>query len=296
VTTPSRQPSLARLLYAVRVYSPSQTERHITCPLLRVLERRWRPRTITPADVAAALGSGVAAAAASYRAGRTSDLVDLACRVATARIDELTAAGCELSDQAQASVAAMPARIEKAVRLVTEADPVPPEWRLVAAEMDLGPDMGYMRPDAVMRRADGEPVVLDYKVRTVLEARYRDRVLEEYQRSWQLWSYCWALSGVLGEPVRAYAVVLVVLEPRGFITLLPYRVRDEALQQWERFAAEVWREMDEIDRGDRLPRGQTSCRTVYGPCVMTRACWTFHLDESLMRIDYVDKEATCERS
>jgi hypothetical protein len=251
---------------------------------------------ISPADVAAALGSGVAAAAASYRAGCTEDLVALARRVAQERLAELREAGCEPSDQARASIDALPARLEKAVRLVTASDPVPPEWRLVAAELDLGPELGYMRPDAVMRRPDGEAVVLDYKVRTVLEARYRDRVVEEYQRSWQLWSYCWALSKVLGEPVRAYAVVLVVLEPRGSITLLPYRVRDEALQQWERFAAEAWREMDEIDRGDRLPRGQTACRTVYGPCSMTRACWTYHLDESLMRVDYIDKEGRCERS
>lgn len=269
-------------------YSPSQTTEWMECPLRRALRYLdgWEPRRITRPRLAAALGSAFAAGVAHYNAnGRDASNAkaagEVAYRHAAAQLRAWQDAGREVVEWEATAAARLAERAQKGVLRYIEVDPIPQTWRVVAVEATVGDERA--RPDLVVEApAGGGLVVVDYKTKLTLDARYRQDTREEYAHSWQLRHYCWRWE------TRRYAIVLVVLEPRFSVEWIPFDVTPQAAEVWQLSAQTAWADMAAEDRGERLAVARpTSCRGRYGWCEYRRACPYHGYDPEAMPTEYV---------
>lgn len=146
----------------MRVYSPSQTEAHLRCPLLRHLAKdRWVPRRIEQRDISAALGEAIAFGLAHYN--RPSVLIlrptmeagTIAAQRAREIQEEILQDGRTLSPHLQGQWDRVPERAEGAVwaytTLADQSGGLPPGLpvgtTIVHVEKSFGPEGGWARPD-----------------------------------------------------------------------------------------------------------------------------------------------------
>jgi len=280
------------------------------CPLWWALQYEWTPRRLNgPRDYARVLGraftAGMASAHQWQQTAPTSTLippgvVDEAVAVATtlaqAGLAEL--AGFEVSDRDAAMRDAVVPRAQRAVRKAIEQSPIPPEWFSpeMLVEADLGEAYGHAKPDLAVVTPRGYSIV-DYKLKLAVRGRSpeeRDRnrqfLIQDYEYSWQMYHYCWALSGVTGGEVTTYNIALVTLEPKFQMELLPYEINPESMAMWLGFAERAWADMEAIEMGERDPYTFMPCRSQYGMCDCNLAVWKHHLDPTLMEQDYVRRK------
>ena len=243
-----------------------------------------QPRTIGRKDVSALMGKAFAAGMATFHTRQMNNAIGSAVPGATELIDEalheFTARNVTFDGLAQLMVPTVHARVEKALNKVIAAAPVPRDWPVLAVERSY-PKYGNMRPDLVVTSDTGVPMVIDYKLKITLDARYRLMEEVKYARSWQMFHYAYFIAQEYEVPATEYGIVLTVLEPKFATELLRYPIKPEAMEQWHVFAEHTWDRMTRTDASDASPEGQTNCRDQYGPCPYTAWCWEFFGDENL---------------
>src|SRR3990167_658517 len=243
-----------------QVFSPSQTAGYLFCPMYRWLRQEgWREKKVNAKDIGAALGRSFAAGIANYNVAcrdhastGSGEKVGDAVSAGLAELDTTVKAMVSTRDtrDQEAILTALPGRLERALSKSIEYDPIPPQWEKRDVEFTI-PDSGASRID--LGCWDGQsPVVVDYKLRLRLDARYRFAEIKRLQRNWQLLHYTFFYGQYLKKPVDRYIVLLTVLEPKFEILpidLTTVWVTEEELAQWHAFAKQVWADMAAEDRG-----------------------------------------------
>ena len=257
-----------------QVFSPSQTQDYLFCPMYRALRQEgWRKKEVGPREIGAILGKCFAIGMAAYNQGK-GDAVSIGLASLTEMLPTLGDSNI---------TSALPARLERALERSMAYDPIPQSWEKRHVEFTL-PDSGDSRID--LGCWDGQkPVVIDYKLRLKLDSRYRMAEIKRLHRSWQMLHYVYFYQQFLQMPIDRYITILTVLEPKFEIIPLDLTsvwVTPEELEQWHSFAKQVWSDMEAENKGERVVRGKTECETRFGPCEFIDACWTWHYDEGLM--------------
>ena len=263
----------------------------------------WRPRRIGKRELAAVLGTGFAEGVAIYHRARhavqprslsPTELIEIAeasaaCAQTSAsrRLVELQQAGFVVNDWDAATAQALPLRVHKGVMRYVSANPLPESWTVTAIEQTMG-DYGNARLDLALEDSDG-PAIADVKVKLQLDSKYRAKELRRYQDDHQQMHYAWAWGRMLQRAVTRYYIVLVVLEPKFSVELLPYQIHPETLMAWEGSQRVVWADMAAEDAGTREPYMVAKHWDEYGECEYRAACFDYHWDESLMGQEYVQR-------
>ena len=286
------------------VYSPSQTKLWLECPMKRYLRYSlgWRPRRIGKPDLTAILGRAFHAGVALYHARRQAaqphalaptELQEIAEASAAAATFEASRQLARLQDQGfvvndwdAPTAQALPLRVAKGVTRYVLADPLPAAWTIRAVEHTLE-EYGNARLDLAIEDADG-PAIADVKVKLTLDAKYRAKELSRYQDDHQQLHYAWAWSEIRQASVNRYYIVLVVLEPKWSVEILPYQIHPETMQAWTQSQLVTWHDMAEEDAGTREPYMAATHWSAYGDCEMRKACFEHHWDPQLMAQDYVN--------
>lgn len=285
----------------MKVYSPSQTETYLFCPMKRWLYsvEKVRPRILYARDTAAIVGRGLAEVAAIVNAAKKQGERDL-----SAHLQLFLAAGTTALDQDLARLDHEGYRfwnsadrdrvrqdLQNAITLLVEYDATLPPWEILDIELTL-PDHGFARLDLGVRSPTGALGVVDYKVKMKSDVRYRQTDLDRYARSWQGRHYVWSYSQYKHEPVEWWGIVLVILSPKPEVVVQPFFVGPDAQAQWLAFARQTWADMEAEDLGHRVTRGQTKCADEFGPCEYRRWDWELFGQRDLLREDYVFPEDT----
>lgn len=266
------------------VYSPSQTEVYGSCPLKRTLSYAgWVSRGVGKRDLAAILGTAVTVGLEEYnRCRRYGDRriapADAARNQAIASLAVLPSQGRRIEDWDQSQANSIERRAGLAVERYIAADPIPPEWPILAVEGWL--PSGQARPDLVVDDGRG-PCAIDYKTKLTLKSEYESREMARWATSWQLYHYSWELKA------DHYYICLIVLEPKFRTQLIPFEIHPETMRLWETSARTRWKDMADEDDGRRQPAMATQHGNEYGPCEFVGACFGCRLDPEKMREDYV---------
>jgi hypothetical protein len=283
----------------VKVYSPSSTQKWLTCPRLWSLEKEWRSKLATKRDVGAILGGGFARGMQTWYTEREPDqAISLPARAAyegyeyaEEEIVKLGQQGIRAANQeVEDLLVTLPTVTESIILKYIAKDPIPTDWRILAVELEMGEEK--CRLDLGVKDNNG-PAIIDFKVKRKLEARYRAKTIEEYRYNPQQLHYCWRWSQVINEPVLRYYIVLVSLQPSFQASIHQFDVLAKTLQFWKDSYEHYWYIMgnDEIraSRGDGPPGNFNNCLTKFGPCEFQPACHEYHHDPLLMEVEYVRK-------
>jgi hypothetical protein len=226
---------------------------------------------------------------------QVDECVDVAVQAATLDLAEYETWGCQLNDGDQAQRQSLVPRIQKGVRSYIKAEPIPTTWRVLDVEQDLGPDAGNCRVDLGALTPHG-PTVCDLKTKLTIDPKYRARDIQRYRDDPQLLHYChFAAERYQVGQILRYYVILVGLEPKFEVELIPFDVRPEILQMWYQSAKCAWQRMEWEDFHRDNPDKPTNAIPIadfdrcgdFGGCEMARACHDHLLDEHAMRTDYV---------
>ncbi len=295
---------------ANKVYSPSSTTTWMRCPMMRALSREgWQPKMLAKKDWSALLGQGFAAGVGIYNnlrqewerggaqapqrdAATRADLIracsDAAVKIVQQKTEDMLAAGLNAGDDDQGYQDKLEARIRKALASYITADPIPDSWRIVEAEKDFGEDYGNARADLVARDTNGGLVIVDYKSKLTLAAQYRNKTIQEYANSHQMFHYAWSGEETYSEPISTYYIGLAVLEPRWAFDLIAFPVSPESLGVWLQSARVVWGNIEREEAGQVVPWLSANHSDNFGQCPYYKACFVHHYDPSLMAADYVN--------
>ena len=250
-------------------FSPTQTEKYLTCPKLWDLSKRWTPRSgWTPGML---LGSSVHVAMAAHfrnlQAGKNrEDPLNLALEYLTEHYpgsDTWTLEGLGQT-------------VERCVKrgLVS---PVISDGTVIGVEMNLG---GAFL-DLLHRTPQGSLVITDHKFLSRLDKKYLSDRLREADISHQLWDYVSRVESELGEVPAYFQTHLIVAAPTPFTEVHATPVTVERLRQWQAGAQVAWDSMAE----GRVWSNWRVCydkHLHYGqPCPMLRLCHDLNGDESL---------------
>jgi hypothetical protein len=192
--------------------------------------------------------------------------------------------GYVVQPQQEASLAGLPARVERVLTKFVEQDPIPAPWTIKGVELEM-PRAGHARLDLAVEDEMG-PAVLDWKYKGTLDKRYYDKEVARYRHSWQMRHYCWGYGELLGEPVSRYYVGLIVGDPFQ-VSLLQYDLAPEDQAAWLQSAQRIWTHMDAMKAGREEPWMSPTHETVYGPCEFQDMCLRWRWDENLAQTDYV---------
>lgn len=262
----------------------------------------WRPRRIGKRELAATLGSAFAAGVAVYHTRRQTaqphalaptELTEIAEASAATAVFEAARQLARLQDQGfvvndwDAPIAqALPLRVSKSVMRYVLTDSLPATWTVRAVEYTLA-DYGNARPDLAIDDVDG-PAIADVKVKLQLDAKYRAKEITRYQDDHQQLHYAWAWGLYNGRNVHRYYIILVVLEPKFSVELLPYQIHPETMEAWRQSQLVTWHDMALEDAGEREPYMVAKHWDEYGECEYRKACFDHHWDPQLMTQDYVN--------
>jgi hypothetical protein len=108
-------------------------------------------------------------------------------------------------------------------------------------------------------------MVVDLKTSLSLDVKYQAMRLREYEEDWQFYHYAWAYQEHINrqavqanplavfQPVRRFAIFLLVLEPKGrIVPLHPIAINPEIMALWLHSATQVWRLMDAMRKGEPI--------------------------------------------
>ena len=128
--------------------------------------------------------------------------------------------------------------------------------------------------DLITQNATGLTVT-DYKTKGKLEAAYVDRELRQTDRSWQLKQYAHFIQLKYGRPVTQKRKLLVSFVPLK-VWLVTYPVTQHELSTWHTQAEVVWGLMDEVECGNLAAWQVESACERYGwqwRCPYYENCW-----------------------
>jgi hypothetical protein len=294
------------------IYSPSQTALWLDCRMKRALSRHgWRLKVAGKRDLAAILGTAVAAGLATYncskfgclcepgvgefvprcehcrvRAGDFENIINTSRQSALEALNDLHSDGRHVAEYDVAQRDALTERAARVVARYIAADPIPPEWPILAVETPC--DESGARPDLVVDDGRG-PAPIDYKVKLALKREYEAREIARWRDSWQLYHYA---SRVCRPGAYHYYICLIVCEPFR-VELLPFEIADETMAWWRESAARYWRDMAQdaaLEVMGDLPPMAAKHADEFGECEFRRACFDHRLDKARMAQDYVRVE------
>jgi hypothetical protein len=273
--------------YNGKIYPPYQCADFLRCPVLWALkEEGWQSKTYGYAEIAGALGTGIAEAQ-EYWYGKQRD-IDTAINVGQyavvrefARLHHM---GRRCEGMARKTRDMVPRRLSKYLKHYFNADPLT-ACRIVGVEVKMVKARG--RIDLVVE--DGpDLVIVDHKSKLTMKKAYLLQTYKEYAQSWQLKHYLHFYRDAAGRQATHAEIVLGVIEPKPSITRWRFVRDDISLAAWYQSAIEVWTLMSRIEEGE-IRAWQTATHTAFGAmCSFHRACFTHYYDEGLMESDYVN--------
>lgn len=265
------------------VFPPTRTDTYDRCQLLDYMtqKERWMPRQATKMLLSGLAGRAFAIGTAMIHQGKP---VDEAVKAATESFEE------DLQHHAKHGVL-----FEADINSIVDASSIMTSLPKYAAH---DPFKGWQIQDVEQRLenygrciidvggldTDGLLAVADIKYKQKLEARYEQSTIDEYFTSWQFMHYPWAYGQYKGIPCYRMYLCLVVNSPKFYIKLIPYEVHPETQQIWYESAKAKWARMSNTEA---LPEMATRHKDQFGICSMYKACFDYHLDEDLMKQDYV---------
>lgn len=249
------------------VFSPSQTKDFIRDPAAwyMVHVEGWVPRYIGKPDVARIAGIGFADGVAVWNNWLKShgqkwdgdpQPVKSAAQVAHDSVkeekDKVLALGQVVYEDQTEDWTNLENLVAKSVFKYADHAAATIPFPIRDVELALGPDHGFCRLDLVLEGPFG-PIVVDYKHKLTLDARYETKTLNEYHYDWQMMHYAWAYGDHTGTQVPQTAIVLFVAEPRARAPKYdPVVIFPEQVQRWERDARQVWRIMEAVKTGESV--------------------------------------------
>lgn len=267
----------------ISIFAPTRTDSYDRCQLMDYLEntQRWVPRQASKKLVSGLAGRAFALGVSIIHKG---GLVDDAVVQATTefRVDLTHYADHGVLFEAPITDIVEASGIAVALPKYATANPFK-GWTITDIEQRL-PDHGRCVIDVGGLDTDGLLAVADVKYKQRLEARYEHSTIEEYFTSWQFMHYPWAYGQYKQQPCYRMYLCLVVNSPRFYVKLIPNEVHPETQQIWYESAKAKWARMAQPDT---LPEMATRHKDQFGLCAMYRACFDYHLDEGLMKQDYV---------
>ena len=270
-----------------KVYSPSQTSDWLQCPLLRRFKRhstlpgegephKWEPREVewNPARL---LGIVTQVGYNWVLRGAADDVVE------NHVVDTLQEGFVE---QPRYTLGGLTKIVLRGLEVLIAANLFDRHKIL-----DLDEPLTYSRPDFVSRHDTQGLGVTDLKVALRVDERYRAKRLSEYETDDQFWHYAWELGEHLGELVKWFRPVQLILTPRAVVLQDTITVTPERLNFWLSGAQQHWADMQGEDEGSRpvVPRWPNCRGGKYGVCGFYDACHNLNRDpkEMLMYYDRV---------
>jgi hypothetical protein len=186
--------------------------------------------------------------------------------------------------------------VMRGLRQYIDRRPLPPNWDILHVEKKID-EGGYCRPDLIYRLS-GELAHADVKFKLRLDARYKERSIQEYLTGWQFHHNAWAVGKLMKEPCKIMTLILVVLEPFE-VLIRSTRIEDYRMKLWEQSAEAVWLIMNAIDgnsqplidyleaRGSIYPWHTFRFYNQFGKTDMADAVLEYALDETTMKQAYV---------
>lgn len=301
---------------ATPVYSPTQTTAFIRDPAAWYLRyvMKWHPKFIGKKEIAGFLGTAFADGAAVYHNGlqtlqeapgdmispeddRKAILTKKAASVAVQSVKDakarVIALGQSVYDDQNEAWDLLEKRSAEAVFKYVLNFPFDPA-DIIASELSL-PDHGYCRLDLVIKSILG-PMVVDIKTKLTLDIKYQAQTLREFEAAWQMLHYTWAYGDYTGEPIRRFAILLHVLEPKSRLPVLhPVIVNPELMQMWVQSARQVWKIMHGMRTGttvqlDPIPWLSFVFYSKFGREDWADAFTKYFMDENLLSAGYVKEK------
>lgn len=257
-----------------QVYSPSETENWLTCPVWRQFSKSWTPREIEwePARV---LGVAVQEGLNVVLRGQGGE------REVEAAVTQRLQA--EFVEQPKYTLPGLVKLALRGVEVTLDADLLSRHQILMVDEPLSG-----SRPDVVSRHETEGLGVTDFKVSQKVDERYRAQRLSSYETDDQFWHYAWEVGETLGEPVKWFRPVVVILTPKATVLTDTIHVTPTRLKFWLEGAESHWRDMDAEDRGLRAtaPNWQSCRGGRFGPCKAYDYCHIFNRDDTKAIVYY----------
>ena len=275
-----------------RVYSPSETGDWLTCPVWRQFRKpsvlpelgevephTWEPREVEW-DPARLLGIAVQKGVNVWLQGQKAKQptsADGVCDVVDAALTRGFQEGPKWTLLGLRKLAL------RGVEAVLEKDLFGRHAILMVDE-----PLSQSRPDVVSRHETEGLGVTDFKVSQQVSERYRAQRLSSYETDDQFWHYAWEVGETLGEPVKWFRPVVVILTPKAQVLTDTIRVTPERLAFWLAGAEQHWRDMTGEDRGERpvVPRWPACQSGRFGVCKAYDFCHHFERDPRQATVYY----------
>lgn len=271
------------MLKLIPVYSPTRTEQWDQCQLKSHIQHdlHWVPRQASKALVGALCGQAFAVGMAAFHKGVTVDMLTAQALDHLRRgIDHHVKHGVLFDGPAEAIVDG--SGLSEVLGKYSKENPFS-AWQILDVETTLE-EYGRCRIDIGGVDSDGVLAVADAKYKRNLKPEYESSTIDEYFTSWQFMHYPWAYGAYKGTPCHRMYLCLVVWKPRFYIKLVPHEIHPDTQAIWLASARQKWGRMG---RTDTVPEMSTRHRDQFGWCPYYRACFQYHLDESLFGNDYV---------
>lgn len=288
----------------MQVYSPTQTRSFLKCPTYRMLDREgWEDPYAGKKRIAGCIGTAVAAGLEEWNKSRQYGRQRKGVISFTHALNTLEAELTQLERMVldDAMVAKAPALVVDALNYYAETDPIPSDWTILGAEVEL-PDSGRSRPDLLVWDRHGAAVV-DFKCKIQLYGankeqrdRTKEKILSEYEKDWQMFHYCHFASLMYGRPIRRYYICLITLTPKVTIDLVAYQFSQKDMENWEWSAEATWQSMRAWDDTYAVQGGEEANAIMpmaavhhdqYGRCSFFDACFTYNLDREALAQQYI---------
>ena len=262
------------------VFPPTRTDAWDRCQLLDYMEnhQRWVPRQASKKLVAGLAGRAFAVGTASIHKGETIDTA-IALALASFEADLRHHAAHDVTFEASIEEIIEASGIGVTLPKYAAANPFK-QWTIEDIEHRL-PDRSVI--DLGGLDEDGVRAVADVKYKQKLEARWEHTTIDEYFTSWQFMHYPWAYGEYKHENCHRMYLCLVVNSPKFYVKLIPNEIHPETQQIWLASARRKWARM----ASNPDPEMATRHKDQFGLCSFYRACFDYHLDEGLMRQEYV---------
>lgn len=270
----------------LRTYSPSETENWLRCPVLRALDKQWKPVGNHPEP--AILGTALAAGLATHYDLIRQDLDpgDLGLKSALESLEQQWIGDGEYTLDGCSSL------LTKAMKKGVTTDLLQ-DGTVVAVEKWIGQGYGSIRPDLILRYPAGL-VIWDHKFTMEMQPAWLPRRKAEYDTKFQFWDYASRVGKTYGERVILVGAHLVTPSPKAMAWRIEVPITPDRLAVFEADATRAWDEMWREDSGEVTPMGRwTACNNRdenFGRCKFYDACHSLGRRESAMTTLFIRKE------
>jgi hypothetical protein len=274
----------------VKTFSPSATDAYSFCPRYWGFYRaRLKPRVITYPEIAAIIGTSVAAGLeVVYKARMIGQSLDsivyttVAQTVAKAEMTAALAGGVRyVSIKDRDTWDNVLETVESVLALHARVDPF--KAYIVESVEETG-DF-HDRTDLILRDQNGQRLVVDFKVKLTLRAEWIKKEQAKWARSWQQHHYA------ITRGTDRFAVALLCPKTRQGVYYEIVQVEPGYKLLWLRDAVQIWGEMDRVSNWSlEQLRGNTSHANEYGECSFWTDACSHGLDEAQMTANLVQVE------